>query len=161
MGKEDITLLIADITTQMGFVKSVMETLEERLQEVQPDDPVRLESIAYQLHNLYNAIEDLLKLVAAHFENHIADAARWHTELLYRMSQDIAGIRPALLSSESYRLLNGLRGFRHFFRHAYNVPIDFEELNFNIKRAQQLYPYLTQDVNRFLKKITDESADTP
>lgn len=161
MGKDDVTLLIADITTQMSFVKTALETLEDRLQGVQPDDPVRLESIAYQLHNLYNAVEDLLKLVAAHFENHIADPARWHSELLYRMSQDITDIRPALLSDKSYRLLNGLRGFRHFFRHAYNVPIEFEELRLNIERAQQLYPQLTQDVDQFLQSLTDELTDSP
>lgn len=40
------------------------------------DDIVRVESVAYQLHTFYNAVEDLLKLVATHFENNISDAAR-------------------------------------------------------------------------------------
>lgn len=160
MGKDDLILLKADMTTQMAFVKATVDTVEERIQGAQADDPVRLESIAYQLHNLYNAVEDLLKLVAAHFENHIADPSRWHTELLYRMTQEISGIRPALLSVESYRLLNGLRGFRHFFRHAYNVPIEFDQLQINIGRARQLYPHLAQDVDHFWQKLTDEPADT-
>lgn len=160
MGKDDLTILKADIVTQMAFVKSTVDTLEARVQGLAADDPVRLESIAYQIHNLYNAVEDLLKLVAAHFENHIADPSRWHSELVYRMTQDIAGIRPALISGETYRLLNGLRGFRHFFRHAYNVPIEFEPLKINIDRARRLYPSLTQDVDRFLQKLTDEPSDT-
>ncbi len=159
MGKDDLTILETDLATQMSFVGSVVATLEERTHGVGPDDPVRLESVAYQIHNLYNAVEDLLKLVAAHFENNIADPSRWHTELLYRMTQDISGVRPALISAETYRLLNGLRGFRHFFRHAYSVPIEFDQLKINIRRARQLFPALSQDVDRFLQKLKGELSE--
>jgi hypothetical protein len=106
-----------------------------------------------KFHNFYNAIEDLLKIVAAHFENQIADTARWHTLLLQRMSQEISGIRPAFLAQESYLLLNSLRGFRHFFRHAYGVPIDYEQLQINLNKARQLYSYLEQDLDRFFAAL--------
>jgi hypothetical protein len=43
-------------------------------------------------------------MVAAHFENQISDTARWHSVLLQRMSQEIPGIRPIVLSQESYLL---------------------------------------------------------
>jgi hypothetical protein len=126
---------------------------------MQPDDPVKLESVAYQIHNLYSAVEDLLKLVAAHFENNIADSSRWHTDLSYRMTQDITGIRPALLSQESYILLNGLRSFRHFFRHAYNVPIEFTQLQINLDKAFRLYPLLQADVKQFFNQLGIDYAD--
>ncbi|MFM2311628.1 MAG: hypothetical protein RLZZ04_904 [Cyanobacteriota bacterium] len=126
MDKNVLIVLKADLTAQMAVVKSISLLLEERAIGLIVDDPVRLESVAYQLHNFYNAIEDLLKMVAAHFENQISDTARWHSVLLQRMSQEIPGIRPAVLAQESYLLLNSLRGFRHFFRHAYGVPIDYE-----------------------------------
>lgn len=50
-----------------------------------------MESVAYQIHNLFNAVEDLLKIVAASFENQITDTARWHTALLQRMTQEVVG----------------------------------------------------------------------
>src|SRR2546425_233012 len=65
------------------------------------------------IHNLFNAREDLLKIVANAFENSIADLSRWHTELLDRMTLDIKGIRPSLLSAESASYLE-LRALRHF-----------------------------------------------
>jgi hypothetical protein len=95
-------------------------------------------------------------LVAAHFENQIANPAHWHTELLYRMTQPIAGVRPALLSEESYLWLNSLRGFRHFFRHAYNVPIEYEQLQLNLTKTRQFYPRLKQDVKHFLQQLSGE-----
>ena len=69
------------------------------------------------------------------------------------MSQEIPGIRPRLLSQESYLLLNSLRGFRHFFRHAYGVPIDYEQLLINLNKALQLYPCLEQDLNQFFEAL--------
>jgi len=150
MDKSRLTVLTADMEAQMSLVERVYRELEKRASKLEPDDEIRLESIAYQLHNLYNAVEDLLKIVAAHFENQIADTAHWHTALLYRMTQEIAGVRPALLSEESYHLLNSLRGFRHFFRHAYGATIEYAPLRINLDKARELYPLLKADVERFL-----------
>ncbi len=67
MGKDDLTILKADVANQMSLIKIVVDRLEERAHNVQADDESRLESVAYQIHNLYSAVEDLLKLVATHF----------------------------------------------------------------------------------------------
>jgi hypothetical protein len=137
----------------MDLIGSIHQKLEVRAAGLQPDDEMRLESVAYQLHNLYNAAEDLLELVAAYFENLVESADRWHVALLRRMGQDVEGMRPALLSEESYLLLNGLRSFRHFFRHAYAVPIEFAQLQINLDKARRLRPLLKRDVERFLERL--------
>jgi hypothetical protein len=153
MDKNTLIVLRADITTQMAVVKTISSLIELRAEGLHKDDPVRLESVAYQIHNFYNAIEDLLKIIAAHFENQISDTARWHSVLLQRMSQEIPGIRPVLLSRESYLLLISLRGFRHFFRHAYGVPIDYEQLQINLNKSLQLYSCLDRDLKQFFKAL--------
>jgi len=159
MEKDDLTVLESDLHNQMALIREVVHTLEQRAEGEWHDDPIRMESIAYQIHNLYNAVEDLLKFVAAHFENNIADASRWHTELLRRMSQEISGVRPALLSKECFLLINSIRSFRHFFRHAYNVPVDSDLLQVNLNKARQIFPCLVQDVNRFLQQLKQEDED--
>ena len=75
------------------------------------------------------------------------------------MTYEIPGVRPALLSEDSARLLNSLRGFRHFFRHAYSIPLEHEPLQINLQRALQLYPLLKQDVTCFLQQITAQSGE--
>jgi hypothetical protein len=98
-------------------------------------------------------IEDLFKIVAGRFENQVADLSRWHIELLRRMRQDIPGVRPALISAETFSLLNGLRSFRHFFRHAYAAPIEYAQLQVNLDKARRVRPLLKQDVADFLEQI--------
>jgi len=49
--------------------------------------------IAYHLHNLYSAFEDVFQRVAETFENQVSDKTRWHAQLLRRMTLDIEGIR--------------------------------------------------------------------
>lgn len=153
MDRARLTLLISDIKAQMGVIEAIYKKLDVRAAGLQPDDEIQLESAAYQLHNLYNAVEDLLQLVAAHFENQIEGVGRWHTALLRRMNQDVEGVRPALLSDESYFLLNGLRSFRHFFRHAYAVPIEYAQLQINLDKVRRLLPCLERDIEQFLHRL--------
>jgi len=153
MDKNASIVLRVDIETQMTQLEEIYEKLEQRAQDMEADDPARLESIAYQIHNLYNAVEDLLKIVAAHFENHIADADRWHSALLKRMAQMIPALRPALLSEATFRLLDSLRSFRHFFRHAYSADIDLSQLMANLAKARQLRAQLQADVKHFLDQL--------
>ena len=153
MDKARLTFLVSDVKAQMDVIEAIYDKLDMRAAGLQPDDEIRLESVAYQLHNLYNAVEDLFQLVAAHFENQIEGVGRWHTELLRRMNQDVEGVRPALLSDESYVLLNGLRSFRHFFRHAYAAPIEYAHLQINLDKAQRLRPCLKRDVEQFLRRL--------
>lgn len=149
-----LAVLTADINAQMNLIAGVYVKIDARAAKLVAMDEVSLESMAYQIHNLYNAIEDLLKLVAARFENHVPDV-QWHSALLQRMTQTVIGVRPLLLSAESYGLLNQLRGFRHFFRHAYGVPIEYRQLQANLEKAQQLRSLLQQDVQRFLETLLE------
>jgi hypothetical protein len=55
--------------------------------------------------------------------------------------------------SRKFLLLNSLRGFRHFFRHAYGVPIDYEQLQINLNKARQLYPCLERELNQFFEAL--------
>jgi len=155
MEENDLAVLKADIAAQRRVIEQVFVLLEQRATGLAPDNPEKLESVAYQLHNGYSAIEDLLKLIATYFENNVSDTARWHSLLLQRMTQPIEGVRPAVISLESYGLLNALRAFRHFFRHAYGVPIDFAQLQSNLNKARQLKPMLNQDLEDFVQTLNE------
>lgn len=157
MDERTLALLQADITSQVALIDTIFARLQERAHDLQPNNEAQLESVAFQLHNLYGAVEELCKIVAGHFENQVTDVSRWHLELLRRMAQPIPGVRPALLSQDSFLLLNGLRSFRHFFRHAYASPIEFAHLQINIGKAQQVYPYLKRDIDGFLREIGDRA----
>lgn len=115
-----LALLKAEIKDLTAAIDGIYARIGER-KESYRTRPDSLDSMAYQLHNLYGAYEELFEAVARFFENNI-EGARYHANLLQRMKLDIEGVRPALLSAESYDLFDELRRFRHLFRHDY-VPI--------------------------------------
>ena len=107
MERERLAGLAAEIKGQWRLIEKVSERLQARVEEGL-DTPAQLDSMAYQIHNLYCSIEDLLKLIANTFENRIGTTGEWHRILLLRLSQPVDGIRPAFLSDESFDLLNQL-----------------------------------------------------
>ncbi len=155
MDTNTLIILKSDLNAQMDLINNITNKLKERSQNLRSDDLIRLESIAYQIHNLYNAMEDLLKIVATYFENNISDTSKWPSLLLQRMTQEIPEIRPAFLSAETYSILNSLRGFRHFFRHAYNTNIEYEQLEPNLTKSLKILPSLQSDISIFVAKLAD------
>ncbi|NMG59419.1 hypothetical protein E1H12_13050 [Geitlerinema sp. P-1104] len=146
-------LLIADLEAQFIIIHEIDKKLKQRANSLNPDDEIRLESIAYQIHNLYGASEELLTIIAKYFENNISDSSQWHHLLLRRMTVDVPEIRPAFLDSETYAVLNSLRGFRHFFRHGYGTTIDYQQLQPNLEKALNLLPKLITCFEQFSIRI--------
>jgi hypothetical protein len=64
----------------MREIERVYERTEER---VRLRTESGIESLSYQLHNLYSAFSELLEIVARTFENHLAGDAGYHIELLH------------------------------------------------------------------------------
>jgi len=150
MEKGRLSLLRASIKAQGTEIERIFERIEERRRG---KGEANLESLAYQLHNLYCAFEDLMKIVADFFENHIDDSAHYHSALLWRMKMPIEGVRPALLSETSYKLLESLRAFRHVFRHAYSYEIDPKKLALVVEDALKLRGLYQRDIDRFLEQL--------
>lgn len=159
MDSNKLILLTVDLTSQMIIIKAIHQKLINRSNRLEPDDEAILESIAYQIHNLYCATEDLLKMVAKYFENNISDSSQWHSLLLQRMSTEIPNIRPAFLSLNTYLILNSLRGFRHFFRHAYGAVIEYDQLKINLDKSLNLIANLESDLNEFIARLSGERIE--
>ena len=90
MDSDRLAGLTAELKGQLQLLNRVAERLQQRV-EVGLDTPGQLDSVAYQVHNVYCAAEDLLKLVAYAFENRIGAGGEWHRTLLLRLSQPVEG----------------------------------------------------------------------
>jgi len=151
MEEERLSLLRASIKAQIKEIKRIFDKIEDRRHR---EGEANLESLAYQLHNLYCAFEDMLKIAADFFENHIKGSAHYHRELLWRMKMPIEGVRPALLSEESFRLLDSLRAFRHVFRHAYSYELDAKKVSLVVEDVLKLKELYQEEIDRFLEQLT-------
>jgi hypothetical protein len=154
MEQARLKIIETDINRQIEIIEQVYEKIEQRSKEYDTNVE-RMESLAYQLHNLYCAFEDLMELVADEFENRIEERGNWHARLLRRMTEHIPEIRPALFSVETFPLLNELKGFRHWFRHAYLYEIDPEKLGIVLKKTMDLRKKYKADVESFIRKLAE------
>ncbi|GAN33354.1 MULTISPECIES: hypothetical protein [Candidatus Brocadia] len=75
------------------------------------------------------------------------------------MYMAIPGIRPKLLSQESYRILNELRGFRHIFRHAYDYELDPERVDSLKQKIAVKWDYIKKDMHSFMSFLQDVLRD--
>jgi hypothetical protein len=145
--KERLAVLKAEIKAQIQEIEGIYTRLEDRKRK---KDKTAIESMGYQLHNLYCAFEDLFKIVAETFENQVQDKSKYHLELLKRMTIPIEGVRPPLLSQGCFLLLDNLRSFRHFFRHAYSYELDERKVKIVLEDAFMLREIYRNDADAFL-----------
>jgi hypothetical protein len=148
-----ISILIAEIEAQLARITASYQTVEARAALLETEQIAAVEALGYQIHNFYNACEDLMKLVATTFENHVTDQQSWHRGLVQRMSLTIAGVRPALISDATLPHLNQLRAFRHFFRHAYATSIHIPRLMLVLDDTRAVLPLLQRDVDNFVAHL--------
>ena len=155
MEESKYVLFESEVASQLSAIEHTFELVEDRTGV--PGEP-GVESLAFQLHNLYSACEELFELIANTFENHIDPSGGYHIELLKRMRIPISGVRAAVVSDETYRLLDSLRSFRHVFRHAYGVPLDRRKVEIVLDDARSLRSRLQPEIGHFLASISDEQG---
>ena len=143
-------VLVAECRAQLRQIKGVFCRVESRARE---QGQAGLESLGFQLHNLYCACEELFEIVAAAFENHVDSNGGYHIELLKRMRMDIPGVRPREISDEAFGRLETLRSFRHVFRHAYGASLDERKLAIVLEDARELMRVFPDELEAFLAAI--------
>ncbi|MEO0123870.1 MAG: hypothetical protein ABIL69_07695 [candidate division WOR-3 bacterium] len=152
MDRGRLATLKAEIDNQMELIEEIYKKIEKRQANFKEND-VGIESMAYQLHNLYSAYEELFEIVADYFENEI-EGVKYHSDLLHRMKMEIEGIRPPLISKELCQLFDELRRFRHFFRHAYNIELNPEKIEDILNISLQIRSKFKNELEHFLKALS-------
>jgi hypothetical protein len=153
--EKKLAIFLGEFDYQVKEINRIYEIIQTRTPS-NPKNPIPeavVESIGYWIHNLYCAYEDLFKIICSFWENNISSSSGYSTALLRRMVFAIEGIRPALLSEDSLRLLDELRGFRHMFRHAYSHGLDEERILILLKRIKSSNPTIKKDLANFRQAV--------
>lgn len=119
--------------------------------QIDESDENTLIVLAYRLHSLYSAFENIFRQIAKTFENQLDDKAGWHTQLLQRMRLDLMPIRPAVVDDAAFEKLDELRRFRHLFRSAYGLNLDPRRLQLVLDKALELRAIYPPQMATFLK----------
>jgi len=85
--REDFDRLIAELQSDMRDLEVFVAENSRGWDRIEhgADDPLDWAALGYTIHNVYGVIENYCLRVARFFENGL-DGARWHRELLHRMT---------------------------------------------------------------------------
>ncbi len=142
--------LAARLRASLGDVERVVaraEVLSRRAQETGDDG--FWDGVALNLHGFYAGIEQVFEDIARTLEDSIPPGSAWHQALLLQMSAEVAGVRPAVVSSATRQCLDEYRSFRHIVRNVYTFnlrPARLQELVAGLRACQAA---VTGDLNAF------------
>lgn len=114
-----------------------------------PDESAYLDSAALNLHGFYSGLERLLELIARHVDGTLPTGDTWHRDLLQQMAQDMADVRPAVISPDSALALDEFRRFRHLVRNGYTMSLVPEKMAGLMASLPTLWPTLRAELLAF------------
>lgn len=139
------SILLGYFDKQMSIIKKLYaEIIRVNVENYEPRF-----LFAMRAQQFYTSLEDLFKQIAKAFENHIDTMSNFHKEILARMNTEVPKIRPAVLSTQSLKLLDKIRAFRHFIRHAYDCELDEKELRLIQKKLIDEFHHVEKDLQNF------------
>jgi hypothetical protein len=159
MSREAIKTLISEIRADLQAIDQIFYQLDETRLPLKPDQPASLQekaTIGYLLHNLYSAFENIFKNIASAFGNAMGPPETWHAHLLRRMTLEIESVRPKVIGMECYEALDELRRFRHLFRHAYALELDWDRMGLVLRKMDMLLrDRYREELDRFIGFLED------
>lgn len=116
--------LIADIDADMRILQKEADSIERKLERLkQEKDPENIDShikaIAGSLHSIYSGYETIIERIVRAIDGDVPSGKDYHLLLLKRALTAIEGVRPPIISLETFRILEELRTYRHKFRNIY------------------------------------------
>ena len=150
---EGIPELLAQIRAHRRRLEAVYRSMESALDgEIAQlgRTPISALIVAGLLENYYTCLETIYLRIAQSFENKL-EAARWHNDLLQKMTLEIEGVRTAAVSDEAFPPLFELLKFRHFKRYYFELEYDWERLDYLVTKLRQAHPLVTRDLERFVR----------
>lgn len=87
-------------------------------------DDYYLDGVALNLHGCYGGLERLSELIATMVDRAKPKGENWHQALLVQMTEEVAGVRPAVISQTTFHRLDEYRGFRHVVRNVYTYNFE-------------------------------------
>ena len=150
---EGIPELLAQIRAHRRRLEAVYRSMESALDgEIAQlgRTPISALIVAGLLENYYTCLETIYLRISQSFENRL-EAARWHNDLLQKMTLEIEGVRTAAVSDEAFSPLFELLKFRHFKRYYFELEYDWDRLDYLVTKLRQAHPLVTRDLERFVR----------
>lgn len=102
-----------------------------------------------------SGVERLFELVAQRVDHTLPMSQTWHRDLLWQMTQDIPGLRPAVIGQDRARVLDEFRRFRHLVRNVYTMNLVPEKMSGLLTNLAEQWPLLRAELLAFAAFLED------
>jgi hypothetical protein len=148
---EKFLILERNVQSDLAVIERIYSELGEP-DLAESDAQEALIVVAYRLHSLYTAFENIFRNISKSFENRL-DPSSWHRQLLERMRLDLSPVRPAVIDEQAFEKLDEMLRFRHLFRTGYGLKLDALRLQLVVRKALELRLIYRGQIDRFLEYL--------
>lgn len=108
-----------------------------------------LDSVAINLHSLYNGVERIFEWIAGELDGGLPTGPTWHRDLLTQMTLEVEGVRPAVIRPATAQSLGAYLRFRHLVRNLYTWSFEADKLSDLVAGLPQMLADLEEDLGVF------------
>jgi hypothetical protein len=141
---ERILSELVELSSLVSRVEQGWEKASER------HDDFYLDSVALNLHGFYSGLERIFEQIAALIDKNIPGGPNWHQELLNKMTMEISGKRPAVISEDLKNSLEMYRGFRHVVRNVYAYQMRPEKIEPLVVNLPTVFAVAEREIRAFV-----------
>jgi hypothetical protein len=150
MSEEEYVGLIRRIHQELSEIRIVLTRIDTSWEGARrSNDDAYLDSVALNLHGFYSGFERIFTHIAETVDNELPRGENWHELLLRQMTNQVSDIRPAVISTEAWLLLDELRRFRHVVRNVYTHNFIPENIGKLVGYANEAYKRLKAELSKF------------
>jgi len=157
----EVVMSDGPIEALRGLIEDELRTLERVVREMEEllsaldNSPTRTElrAMASILHDFYNGIENIFRRIAVQLGEGLPRGEYWHIDLLNQMTIQQEGKRRAVIDEPLRALLKEYLDFRHFFRHAYGLTLDWAKIRLLAEGMRESFEKLRTQLGVFFEGL--------
>ncbi|HEY5730142.1 MAG TPA: hypothetical protein VIS72_08840 [Anaerolineales bacterium] len=150
MKAADLSGLVERIRQELEELQRILKRINEGWERSRrSEDDYYIDGVALNLHGLYSGFERIFAQIAETIDDDLPQGDDWHKLLLGQMKTEVPGIRPAVISTEMWDVLDDLRKFRHVVRNVYTHHLDPVRLEKLVKRSTESFEQLHAELSAF------------
>ncbi|MEL7510284.1 MAG: hypothetical protein AAFN42_23375 [Cyanobacteria bacterium J06554_1] len=156
----DAAALATRLRAELTDLEQIVERAQKLLAKAVERDEDYYDGVALNLHSFYTGAERILEEIAKKIDGSVPDGAGWHKDLLLQMSEELATIRPAVISRSTRYCLDEYRGLRHIVRNVYTFNLRPSRLRELVADLPQCYAALKSDIDMFCRFLNELGMDS-
>ncbi len=151
MSDEYVALMGRLEQTLFDLDRVVSRTEKQMKQAVATNDDAYLDAAALNLHGFYAGVERAFEDIAQTMSEALPSGSHWHQNLLLQMSNELSGIRPAIITVQTRYCLDEYRQFRHVVRNVYTLNFRLSSIQSLVTDLRTCLNFVTKDLNNFIQ----------